>query len=427
MVRGKKVFVAVAVLALAAVACRSTGGPSSRGDVKTDVGVSADGTIAIGSLAVLTDVAAPIGIPLQKGHEVYWRYVNEELGGVGRNLPEEEKFTVELETLDTKYNVETHKQQYAKLKDSVLMIGQSFGTPTTATTLQDIRDDELLTAPASLASIWLQEKYTVPAGAPYPVQTVNALAYVVNELGVTPKGGILYQDDDYGEEGLKGLEYAADKLGFEIVARTTYKLGDTDYTGQVGALQRAGADYVVLTSIPSATGTILGTAAAAGYTPQWIGNSPSWIGALAGVEALLPYLQAYYWVVTDASCAWGDTGAGCEGMAEMVDNLETYGGDQGPDYYFQFGYTQARIVHQILERAIELGDLTRAGVVVAFESLSDIEMGGLLNPISYGPECEDKVPTTGSTIFGVDPAEPIALKEVATVDDPIVADFPFCA
>lgn len=425
--RGKKIFVAVAVLALVAVACRSSGGPSSRGDVQTDVGVAADGTITLGSLAALTDIAAPIGIPLQRGHEVYWQYVNDELGGVGRNLSEDQKFSVELETLDTKYNVETHKQQYAKVKDQVLMIAQSFGTPTTQTTLQDIRDDELLTAPASLASAWLREKYTVPAGAPYPVQTINALAYVVNELGVTPKVGIIYQDDDYGEEGLKGLEYAADKLGFEIVARATYKLGDSRFGTQVGAMQRAGADYVVLTSIPSATGPILGAALALEYTPQWIGNSPTWIGVLAQSEALLPYLQAYYWVATDASCAWGATGVGCEGMEEMVANLDKYGGDQGPDYYFQFGYTQARVVHQILERAIELGDLTRAGVVTAFESLSDVDMGGLLNPISYGPNCEDKVPVTGTTIFGVNPDEPIALEEVATHDDPIVNDFPFCA
>lgn len=412
----RRTLVLGAVLLLVAAACRGGG---------AGVGVE-EQTIRIGSLAALTGAAAPIGIPLQRGHEVYFEYVNEELGGIGRDLPEDERYQVELVTRDGQYVEDSHIQQYNAIADDVLVISQSFGTPTTQAIIEGVRADQVLTGAATLAARWLRETYVVPAGAPYAAQFINAADYVVNELDEDMSAGIIYQDDDYGEEGIDGLEFAAEAFGFEIVARASYQRADTEFTAQVEQMRSAGADHVFLTTTPSATGPILGAAAQAGYAPRFIGQSPSWIGAFLDNEPLVPYMQQNYWVITDAACEWGDTSEGCEGMAEMLTNLETYASDQVPDYYFAFGYTQARIFHQILERAVANDDLTREGVVEAFESLENVDMGGLLNPISYGPDCEDKIPASASGIFEVDPELPIGLGRIAVVDSDAVADFPFC-
>ena len=412
---------AFTVLALVATACRT--------EVKTSVGVEGK-VIKLGEITPLTGEVAVIGKPLTRGHEVYFQYVNEVLGGVGQKLPKEERYKVELITVDSQYRPDVQVQQYNAIKDKVLMIAQSLGTPQTKAILGQINEDKILTAAATLASDWPREKYVVATGAPYPAQVVNAAQYL-KDKGITPKAGLIYQDDDYGLDGLKGLEYAAKQFGFQIVAKATYKTTDTALGAQVTAMRTAGADYVFLTTTPSATGRILGAAAALNYTPQWIGNSPSWIGALVGTAAqpspLVPYLRQYVWVVTDAQCAWGETKEGCEGMKELLDNHQKFGKDQAPDYYFIFGYTQARVVHQILEKAVEQGDLTRAGVVKAFESLKSVNMGGLLNPISYGTACKDKIPATGSTIWKIDPAQPIALARVATIDSAAIKQFPFCS
>ncbi|HEX9712853.1 MAG TPA: ABC transporter substrate-binding protein [Actinomycetota bacterium] len=408
----------VSMLLLVGAACRS--------GVKTSVGVDADGRIIfLGELSPFSGGVEVIGEPLTNGHRVYFEYVNKDLGGVGRDLADDEKYQVELVERDTKYDPQVHAQQYAAVKDQVLLIAQSLGTPTTQAILPQINSDGILTGAATLSSQWLREKYVVPAGAPYPVQFINAASYIVNDLGKTPKAGIIYQDDEYGEEGLKGLEFAADKLGFEIVARATYKPSDTEFVTQVTAMARAGADHVFLTTVPTQALTITGTAAQAGYAPQWIGQSPTWIGAFTAVPHV-QYLQQTYWLVTDGACSWGEVGAGCEGMKEMLDNVQKYAPDQKPDIYFQFGYTQARIIHQILEKAIADGDLTREGVVAAFESLENADMGGLLNDISYGDTCEEKIPATASTISAIDPAEPAGLRTITKVDADIVADFPFC-
>lgn len=408
------------IVILTATACRQ--------EIKTSVGVTGR-VITLGEITPLTGAAAIIGKPLTRGHEVYFKYVNDVLGGVGQKLPAAERYKVELITLDSQYRPDIQVQQYNALKDKVLMIAQSLGTAHTNAILPQINEDKILTAAATLASDWPKQKYVVATGAPYPAQFINAAQYL-KDKGITPKAGIIYQDDDYGLDGVKGLEFAAKEFGFQIVARATYKTTDTAFAAPVTAMKAAGADYVFLASTPSFSGSILGTAAALAYAPQWIGLSPSWAGALVGTadkpSPILAYLQKSYWVATDAQCAWGDTKVGCEGMKELIENHKKFGGDQAPDYYFIFGYTQARVVHQILEKAVEQGDLTRAGVVKAFESLKSVNMGGLLNPISYGPECKDKIPATGSTIWRIDPAQPIALASVATLDSPAVKKFEFC-
>ena len=418
--RGFRAFALLAAVLLVATACRQ--------EVKTAVGVQGR-TITLGEITPLTGSVAVIGRPLTRGHEVYFRYVNEVLGGVGQKLPQNERYKVELLTLDSQYLPDVQVQQYNAMKDKVLMIAQSLGTAHTNAILPQINQDKILTAAATLSSDWPKQTYIVATGAPYPAQFINAAQYL-KDKGVSPKVGIIYQDDDYGADGLKGLEFAAKQFGFSIVAKATYKPTDTSFAAQVTAMKNAGADHVFLTTLASATGVILGTAATLSYAPRWIGNSPAWIGALVGTKEkpspLVPYLQKNLWVVTDQQCAWGETRQGCEGMKELLENHAKFGGDQPPDYYFIFGYTQARVVHQILERAVEQGDLTRAGVVKAFESLRNVNMGGLLNPISYGSTCKDKIPATGSTLWQIDPAQAIALAPVASVDSAAIKQFPFC-
>ena len=293
------------IVILTATACRQ--------EIKTSVGVTGR-VITLGEITPLTGAAAIIGKPLTRGHEVYFKYVNDVLGGVGQKLPAAERYKVELITLDSQYRPDIQVQQYNALKDMVLMIAQSLGTAHTNAILPQINEDKILTAAATLASGWPKQKYIVATGAPYPAQFINAAQYL-KDKGITPKAGIIYQDDDYGLDGVKGLEFAAKEFGFQIVARATYKTTDTAFAAPVTAMKAAGADYVFLASTPSFSGSILGTAAALAYAPQWIGLSPSWAGALVGTtekpSPILAYLQKSYWVATDAQCAWGDTKVGC--------------------------------------------------------------------------------------------------------------------
>ncbi len=426
-----KPFVALLIVALlTAAGCRAGDNTpaATQGPIKTGIGIEGL-TIKVAELTPLTGSVALIGKPLTRGHEVYFQYVNDTLGGVGKNLPKEQRYKVELITLDTQYLPDIHVQQYNAVKEKVAVIAQSLGTPQTKAILQQIRDDKIVTGAASLSADWFKEKYVVANGAPYIAQVANAMQYL-KDKGVTPKLGLIYQDDDYGAEGVSGIDYAAKALGFTVVARASYKVTDTEFTAQVNTMKQAGADHVVITTTPTPTGRILGAAAALQFAPRWIGTSPSWIGALVGTKAapspLVPYMQQNLWIVTDQGCGWADVGAGCEGSKLMQDNLAKYAKDQAPDYYFSFGYVQAMSIHAILEKAVELRDLSREGLANAFANLKSVDTGGLRKALSYGATCQEKVGVTGSTIWKIDTTQPIALATVADVDSKLAKDYKYC-
>jgi hypothetical protein len=63
-------------------------------------------------------------------------------------------------------------------------------------------------------------------------------------------------------------------------------------------------------------------------------------------------------------------------------------GGQEPDSYYLFGYVQSQAVTALLEKAVELGDLSKDGIMKANEQLGTVEFGGLLGDYKYGPAAE---------------------------------------
>ena len=124
---------------------------------------------------------------------------------------------------------------------------------------------------------------------------------------------------------------------------------------------------------------------------------------------------------------WGDESV--PGMAELVRIKDTYAPDQQPDVYFNFGYVQAKAVTALLEKAVEMGDLSHDGILKALENLGTVTFDGLLGDYVYGP-VDDRVPPTTSSIFKVDPASPTGLSLVEgayQVEAPFAKDFEFHA
>ena len=255
-----------------------------------------------------------------------------------------------------------------------------------------------------------REKYLILVGTPYRLQVENAFDYIVNKLGVkSPTTGIIYQNDDYGQDGLTGYQEAVSAYQLKDVGKATYAPTDTDFTAQVSQMKSAGAKYVFLTTLPTVTAKIIATGHALGYDPQWILQSPAYSPLLLGVPALVPLLSKA-WVVSQGA-SWGDTSQ--PGMKQMLDDVTKYAPDQKPDGFFEFGYTESKITYAILKKAIESNDITRAGLLTAFESLKNVDLGGLLPPVNYGTSPNDRVPTRDSVVFAVDPSQPATVKSLS--------------
>lgn len=403
----------LSLLTVFAILCTfiSACGTSGAGGIKAGVGVDLNKkVINLGILTPLSGpVAPPIGIPLTKGIETYFKAVNAK-GGI-------DGFTVNLIEKDSQYNPQIQVQMYNQIHNQVLMLAESLGSPTTQAIVGLATRDKMLVSAASLDSILARQQYMILIGTPYRLQVENGLAYarqVATKLGVAnPKVGIIYQDDAYGQDGLTGYNEA---LGCDStlnnVAQATYELTDTTFTAQVTKMKQAGAQFVVLTAVPNVAAGIIGTAAQAGYFPQWILNSPAWANALLGAgPQFTQLLEKSVWVVAQGA-TWGDRSQ--PGMAEMLDNVQKYAPDQKPDGYFQFGYAEAKVTYAILKKAADSGDLTREGLLKAFDSLGTVDLGGLFGAnAKYGSSPNQRVPTRDNSVYGIDTSIPNNFKDLS--------------
>lgn len=371
-------------------------------------------TIKVGVLTPLSGpVAAPIGIPLTDGGDVYWQRVNEAGGVAG-------KYKVEVVKEDNQYDPGQTKQKYTKIKDEVVMFSQILGTPPTQTVLQDLKADDIVASPASLDGAWVREPNLLPVGSTYQLQFVNAADYLVNEAGFEGKPiCIIAEEGAYGDAGIEGLEYAAEELEFDIAVTARFKATDQDVTAPVQQLKNGNCAAVFLTATPTPTGRIIGTGAQLGFTPQWVGQSPSWVNALAA-SAVAPLLQKNFWLTAEGP-QWGDESV--PGMKQLLADVKKYKPDQQPDGYFVFGYAQAMAVHQVLETAVENGDLSREGILKAVEE-TEVDSMGLYGEYQYGA-AEDRDPSRTTAIFKINPAIPGNLEKVKDITSDAAKSFSF--
>jgi len=378
--------------------------PSSNGNgntLKAGPGVDmTKKTITLGIISPYSgQVAAPIGDPLALGVKVFFDHVNDN-GGING-------FKVKFLEEDSQYNAQVAVQKYNQIHNQILMIADSLGTPPTEAINPLATADHMLVSAATLASSLARQKYIILVGTPYRLQVENAFDYVVNTLKIkNPATGIIYQNDEYGQDGLVGYNEAKTAYQLNDVAQASYAPTDKDFTSQVSLMKAKGAKYVFLSALPLVTATIVGTAAKLGYFPQFILQSPAWANGLLAVPQLKPLLTKL-WVVGQGA-TWGDTSK--PGMAQLVQDVQKYAPTQQPDGYFEFGYTESYITYAILKKAVANNDITRDGLFNAFNSLGSVDLGGLYPSVTYGSSPDQRVPTRDNVVFQIDPTQPNDVK-----------------
>ena len=109
----------------------------------------------------------------------------------------------------------------------------------------------------------------------YPLYIDEAdilIDYAVEKLG-KKRIAFFYQNDDYGREGLVGVQMALEKKGMKLVAEVSAEPLDTDLSSHCMKLKAAKADCVLMWVLPKHGAIILGTAAKMGFKPQWMTTS----------------------------------------------------------------------------------------------------------------------------------------------------------
>jgi ABC-type branched-subunit amino acid transport system substrate-binding protein len=398
------------LIAVAVAACSSSTGGSTAatggGGLKAGPGVDPIAkTVTLGVLTPLSGPVALIGNPLTNGQKSYFDWLNAN-GGI-------DGWKVKLTVQDTRYDPQTQVQGYDQISSNVAFLGQSLGSPTTKAIESLASSANMLIGTAAQDSAFVNQKINAVIGTPYAVDVANAMFYV-SQHQPTAKVGIIYQNDAYGQDGLKGFTAGVSAYNLNRVASATYNATDTAFTSQVLAMKSAGATVVMLTAIPTPAATIVGTAAAMGYTPQWIFQSSAWseylmssTGAPGGTATPVAPALKGVWVL-GYEAPWGDTTV--PGMNQFLSVQRQYFPSQVPDVYFMYGYCLAVMEKNVLAKAIARKDLSRRGVLDAKLNLGAVDFGGLIPSANYTPNLGPADRQTG--IYQVGTSAPGYLQQI---------------
>jgi ABC-type branched-subunit amino acid transport system substrate-binding protein len=361
--------VAAAAIVVLAAGC-STKAPESSGggggggdaaDVQTDVGVE-DTTIQLGVLTDLTGVFAALGKDLTNANTLYWK-----------DNQVCDTYDVKLDVQDTGYVPQTGVQLYSGMKDSVLGMQQTIGSPINTALAPEYTSDEIVNFPSAWSKTLTEIPGTGVVGATYDVEISNGYDYLFQE-GLLKEGdtvGHIYFEGEYGANGLAGSKAVAAAKGLNIV-EAQIKSTDADMSSQVTQFKAAGVDAIALTVAPTQTASVAAVAQAQGLDVPMLGNNPVFApGLLEGPTA--DWLKTHLYVASPVSS-----------FADHADLLKSYQEeypDVTPSLGVLVGYGMATLMNQVLDSACDNGDLTRAGVLEAFNNLTDVDTGGLVVPI----------------------------------------------
>jgi ABC-type branched-subunit amino acid transport system substrate-binding protein len=270
---------AATAVAITAAAC----GGSSGGGGGSSTGASAPGItttqILVGSHQPLTGPAAPGYSEIAPASNAYFSYVNAHGGANGRKIV--------YKYLDDGYDPSRTSSVVRQLvlQNSVFALFNGLGTPTHLAVVNFLNAQKVPDVfVASGCTCWNQTQqypYTFGWQLDY-VREGKILGQYVAQHFKGKKVGYFYQDDEFGQDGVKGLDYEIPAS--MVVSKQSYQPTNTNVGPQVAALKAAGAQVVVSFSIPAFTALLKLTTLKLGYNPSLVvsnvGADPITLGGL---------------------------------------------------------------------------------------------------------------------------------------------------
>ncbi|MBX3632863.1 MAG: ABC transporter substrate-binding protein [Simplicispira sp.] len=251
---------ALAVLALAA------------GAAQAQQGVTKD-TIMLGSIQDLSGPLAGFGKQARNGMQLRVDEINEQGGINGRKL--------ELKVEDSGYDPKRAVLAAQKLvtQDKIFAMVGHIGTAANMATFPVLFPKKVINFyPLTGAREMFEEpnmNLKFAFSVPYYDQARKAAPKLVKEKGLK-KPCAIYQDDEFGLEVLRGAEAGLKAIGMEMVEKTSYKRGATDFSSQVAKMKAAGCDLVVLGTVIRETIGTVGESRKTGFSPVFLGTTAAY-------------------------------------------------------------------------------------------------------------------------------------------------------
>jgi len=333
-------------------------------------------------LACLVDLSGPGkygGPPIAEAFRDYVAWVNDTGGIHGRKI---DLIVEDNGILPTPTMAAARKVIF---KDEVLAIGFNLGSAGTSAILPLCEENQVVIMPHGA-----NKRFYSPGNkwvfVPHTVQFSMASRAVEYVLEKNPKAriGMIYQDDDFGLEGLEGARAAAAFMKTQLVKEAPYKVGTIDFSPHMTAMKEARVDYLVLWTYLPQSGAVIKERAKMGWDVPLISNNTTGVPPLFG---LVGDLAEGYMLVTPYAPLHTDT----PGMKTVRDVNKKYGNPEKtlanpmyPDYLYlaAWGYISAMV-----EGFKKAGpNLNPETLVRGLENIKDFDMGGICPNISFGPK-----------------------------------------
>ena len=406
-----RIFVIVLALGLVAAACgtsddttttaaqqttttaaaeeTTTTQPAEAG-MKTGVGVDPETmTIKLGALHDLTGPFSPLVIPISDGMQVYYDTLNAN-GGI-------DGWMIDYIVEDTAYNVEQHLELYEAMRNEVLALTASTGTPTSVAALGAAMEDNMTFIPLSWYSGWAIPEFDgglgLEIGTNYCIEAMNLMEFIRDNGGQTV--AVAGFPSDYGLDFAAGVKLAADFYGMDVVFEGAVIPGQ-DQTEVITGIVGSGADWTLVAVNAPILAELMGGAVAAGYQGMWTGASPSYDFKLFNTAAA-PLLDTLYY----QSVLYVPWGNDAPGNVDMMTAMAAAFPDRLPEDAFIVGWNEGVAMTQVLASAIAAGDLTREGVANAVAAQTGIDFRGTQPDQSYAGTPNEYV-TRASAIYDPD-------------------------
>ena len=348
---------------------------------KYDPGAS-DKEIKIGNVNPYSGGASAYGA-IGKAIGAYFDKVNAE-GGINGRM-------VKFISLDDGYNPAKTVEQVRKLveEDEVLLVFQPLGTPSNSAIhkyMNTKKVPQLFVATGAT-------KWGDPKNFPYtmgwqPNYQSEAKIYAAHILETKPnaKIGVLYQNDDYGKDYLKGFEDGlGDKAKTMIVSKVSYEFTDPTVDSQMVTLKSSGADTFFNITTPKFAAQSIKKAGEIGWKPlHYLNSVSSAVGSVlapAGLDNSMGIITAGY--IKDPTDPQYQKGKEWDDWVAWMKKYHPTGALN--DNFNVYGYTVAQTLVQVLKQA---GDnLTRDNVMKQAASL-DMTLPMLLPGVNVktGPD-----------------------------------------
>ncbi len=369
--------------AIALLAVTSSGALAQK---KYDTGAT-DTEIKIGNIMPYSGPASAYGV-IGKTEEAYFKKINAEGGINGRKI--------NFISYDDAYSPPKTVEQARKLveSDEVLFIFQSLGTPPN-TAIQKYMNSKKVPQlfVATGATKWNDPKEFPWTMGWQPNYQSESRIYAKHILKEKPnaKIAVLYQNDDYGKDYLKGLK---DGLGAKaasmIVAEESYETTQPTIDSNIVKLKSTGADVFFNVATPKFAAQAIKKMAEIEWKPLHLLNNVSGsIGSVmkpAGFENAQGIISSAY-LKDPTDPQWKDD----TGMKAWNEFLDKYFPEANrTDASVIYGYTVAQTLVQVLKQCGD--DLTRENVMRQAANIRGLELGGLLPGVKVDTSPTDFAP-----------------------------------